>query len=130
MDGESRKAPNTAGSPERAEQAPNLNPLHGHGQGDGNPPLLSEEYCGASDDQHLGVTYAGIAFDPRRMCGTCTQELRRAIVSSGLDLELWHTVDHERRALLEGQRRNDLRKAQWSERERKDRQVCRGWPER
>ncbi|CAM9128819.1 unnamed protein product [Ectocarpus fasciculatus] len=69
------------------------------------------------------VTYAGVDFDPRRVCAGCTEELRAAIVSSGHDLELWHTVDHERRALLTGQRRADVLKAQWAERERKDRQV-------
>eukprot|EP00903_Cladosiphon_okamuranus_P013821 g12863.t1 len=69
------------------------------------------------------VTYAGRGFDPRRMCGGCTKELRAAIVSSGNDLEVWHTVDHERRALVSDQRRNDMLKARWAERERKDRQV-------
>lgn len=69
------------------------------------------------------VTYAGVDFDPRRVCAGCTEELRAAIVSSGHDLELWHTVDHERRALLTGKRRADVLKAQWAERERKDRQV-------
>lgn len=57
------------------------------------------------------------------MCGACTEELRGAIVSSGHDLEVWHTVDHERRALLTAQRQNDVLKARWAERERKDRQV-------
>ncbi|CAM9130207.1 unnamed protein product [Ectocarpus sp. 4 AP-2014] len=69
------------------------------------------------------VTYAGVGFDPRRVCAGCTEELRAATISSGHDLELWHTVDHERRALLTGQRRADVLKARWAERERKDRQV-------
>lgn len=69
------------------------------------------------------VTFAGVGFDPRRVCAGCTEELRAAIVSSGHYLELWHTVDHERRALLTGQRRVDVLKARWAERERKDRQV-------
>lgn len=73
----------------------------------------------------LRVTYAGKGFDPRRMCGGCTEELRAAIVSSGHDLEVWHTVDHERRALTTAQRQNDVLKARWAERERKDRQVRR-----
>lgn len=69
------------------------------------------------------LTYARRDFDPRRICGSCTEELRGAIISSGHDLELWHTVDHERRALLMGQRQNDIFKAKWAERERGDRQV-------
>lgn len=69
------------------------------------------------------MTYAGKGFDPRRMCGGCTEELRAAILSSGHDLEVWHTVDHERRALVTKQRQNDVLKARWAERERKDRQA-------
>ncbi|CAM9173603.1 unnamed protein product, partial [Hapterophycus canaliculatus] len=120
--GHTRSVPDSAGSPERPQQAPYVRDLNALGQEDGITPLLSGEYCNGPDHQHLAVTYAGKGFDPRRMCGACTQELRRAIISSGHDLEMWHTVDHERRALLETQRRNDLRKARWSERERKDRQ--------
>lgn len=71
------------------------------------------------------VTYARKGFDPRRMCGGCTQELRAAIVSSGHDLEVWHTVDHERRALVTAQRQNDVLKARWAERERTERQARR-----
>lgn len=72
------------------------------------------------------VTYALRAFDPRRLCGACTQELREAIVMHGHDLELWHTVDHERRALMTIQRQGDLFKARWAEQERLDRQVHMG----
>eukprot|EP00904_Undaria_pinnatifida_P012820 jgi/Undpi1/8669/HiC_scaffold_25.g11134.m1 len=71
----------------------------------------------------LMLTYAGMGFDSRRMCGPCTVELRRAVISSGHDLELWHTVDHERRGLLTGQRRGDVFKAQWAEHEQQERQV-------
>lgn len=72
---------------------------------------------------HFSVMYAGKSFDPRRMCGGCTEELRAAIVSSGHDLEVWHTLDHERRALVTAQRQNDVLKARWAQRERKERQV-------
>lgn len=71
----------------------------------------------------LELTYARRRFDRRRMCGACTEELRGWIVSYNHDLELWHTVDHERRALLTEQRQQDKLKAQWVERERNDRQV-------
>lgn len=97
-----------------------------------NVDVSTVEKHAASTQPPSMVTYAGRSFDPRRMCGTCTEELRRAIVSSGHDLEIWHAVDHERRALLTGQRQNDLSKARWAERERQDRQVrhpytCPGW---
>ena len=69
------------------------------------------------------LTYAGKEFDSRRMCDCCTEELRGAVISSGHDMELWHTVDHERRALLTEQRRGDVLKAQWAEHEQRDRQV-------
>lgn len=69
------------------------------------------------------LTYAGRGFDSRRMCGPCTEELRGAVISSGHELELWHTVDHERRALLTEQRRGDVFKARWAEHEQQDRQV-------
>ncbi|CAM9548813.1 unnamed protein product, partial [Pylaiella littoralis] len=84
-----------------------------------------ENLCKRDTQQQLQlkVTYAGKDFDTRRMCGVCTEELRGAIVSSGHDVELWHTVDHERRALVTAQRQNDVFKARWAERERKDRQV-------
>lgn len=75
------------------------------------------------NQSRLVLAYAGTGFDSHRMCGTCTEELRGAIISSGHDLELWHTVDHQRRALLTGQRRGDVLKAQWAEHEQQDRQV-------
>lgn len=79
--------------------------------------------AGEAEKPPLALTYAGRVFDRCRMCGACTKELRATIVSSGHDLELWHTVDHERRALLTGQRWKDMFKARWVERERGDRQV-------
>ncbi|CAM9637882.1 unnamed protein product [Ascophyllum nodosum] len=69
-------------------------------------------------------TYAGREFDPCRLCKACTNEWRSAIIFRGHDLELWHAVDDERRALLELQRRNDIFKAEWAKREWRDRQVC------
>lgn len=71
----------------------------------------------------LVLTYAGTGFDSRRMCSACTEELRGAVISSGHDLELWHTVDHERRTLMTAQRRGDVLKARWTEHEQQDRQV-------
>ena len=68
-------------------------------------------------------TYAGREFDPCRLCQACTNEWRSAIIFRGHDLELWHAVDDERRALLELQRRNDIFKAEWAKREWRDRQV-------
>lgn len=80
------------------------------------PPNMQQE-------EGMVISYAGKGFDPRRMCTACTKELRGAIISSGHGLELWHTVDHERRALLMGQRQHDLLKARWAARERGERQV-------
>ena len=77
----------------------------------------------ARNQPQLVLTYAGTGFDSRRMCSACTEELRGAVISSGHDLELWHTVDHERRALLTAQRRGDVLKARWAEHEQQDRQV-------
>lgn len=71
----------------------------------------------------LTPMYAGRAYDPRRLCWSCTAELRGAIIFYGHDLELWHKVDDERRELMELQRRNDLLKAQWARHEREERQV-------
>lgn len=69
------------------------------------------------------LTYAGHDFDGRRLCNTCTQELRGTVIADGYDMELWHAVDHERRALHQAQRQHDVFKARWAERERGDRQV-------
>lgn len=73
----------------------------------------------------MKITYAHRSFDPRRLCESCTEELRAAIITHGHDRELWHTVDHERRALLTAQRQGDLWKARWLERNQQDRQVTR-----
>lgn len=86
---------------------------------------LSSTGAQQQQQQQVRVTFAGKGFDPRRMCRRCTEELRAAIVSSGHDLEVWHTLDHERRALVTAQRQNDVTKARWAERERKERQVRR-----
>lgn len=69
------------------------------------------------------LTYAGYGFDGRRLCETCTQELRGAVIAGGHGMELWHAMDHERRALHQAQRQHDVFKARWAERERGDRQV-------
>lgn len=85
----------------------------------------SNKFHSSSQEQDVfpRLTYARRSFDARRLCGSCTAELRGAVVAGGHDLELWHTVDHERRALHSIQRRRDLFKARWVEREHSDLQV-------
>lgn len=89
-----------------------------------SPSCLGTD-MGDREDLPMPLTpmYAGRAYDPRRLCWSCTAELRGAIIFHGHDIELWHTVDDERRELMELQRRNDLLKAQWARQEREERQV-------
>lgn len=117
------------GRPGFAERTPPSEERGGGANQDEEWSCLSSNGGLSGTRQHLRkqlrfrVTYAGKGFDPRRMCGGCTEELRAAIVSSGHDLEVWHTVDHERRALVTAQRQHDVLKSRWAERERKERQV-------
>lgn len=90
-----------------------------------SPPCLGTDIGGRGDvPMPLTPMYAGRAYDPRRLCWSCTAELRGAIIFHGHDLELWHKVDDERRELMELHRRNDMLKAQWARQEREERQVC------
>ncbi|CBN75311.1 C2H2 zinc finger protein [Ectocarpus siliculosus] len=91
----------------------------GAGAAEGTKPLGGAQKTRYVEDRAGTASGAGdLASSPAKECLD-----RSAIISSGHDLELWHTVDHERRALLTGQRRADVLKARWAERERKDRQV-------
>lgn len=83
------------------------------------PSAAAVEGC----SQFPRLTYGKRGFDGRRLCESCAAELRGAIVMGGHDMELWHAVDHERRAMHQQQRRQDVFKARWAERERADRQV-------